>query len=253
MLTCDRTCAWACTCEGWGWDAGGVAGCREKPSVVCRASAARVNTATAGYAAAFDAAASAACVACAAFAFAAAAASVGAGAAAAAHVVLLKLLLQVMLEMLLLHLLLNLLVVHLLLLHLMVLQVLLHLLLHGSMPGLHRRTQCDDTPDCGPPASICPSSCDWTPAAVMFWWATVAIWLLPTRICRGFGAMARGRACWSACATADIEGCWDRGEGSKSAGDRLVEARVCCTERIVWASADSAAAWDRNSEWSNEF
>ncbi len=62
----------------------GVAGCREKRSVVCRASAAQVNTATAGYAAAFDAAASAACVACAAFAFAAAAASVGAGAAAAA-------------------------------------------------------------------------------------------------------------------------------------------------------------------------
>ncbi len=60
----------------------GAVGCREKPSAVCQASAARVNTATVGDAAAFDAAASAACAACAAFAFAAAAASVGAAAAA---------------------------------------------------------------------------------------------------------------------------------------------------------------------------
>lgn len=56
--------------------------------------------------------------------------------------------------------------------------------------------------------------------------------------------MARGRACWRACAAADMEGCWDSGEGSTSPGERLVEARVCCTERIVWASADSAAAFD---------
>ena len=55
--------------------------------------------------------------------------------------------------------------------------------------------------------------------------------------------MARGRACWRACEADDIEGCWLRGEGSTRPGDRLVEARVCCTERIVWASADSAAAW----------
>lgn len=34
-----------------------------------------------------------------------------------------------------------------------------------------------------------------------------------------------------------------RGEGSTRPGDRLVEASVCCTERMVWASADSAAAW----------
>lgn len=34
-----------------------------------------------------------------------------------------------------------------------------------------------------------------------------------------------------------------RGEGSTRPGDKLVEASVCCTERIVWASADSAAAW----------
>lgn len=33
-----------------------------------------------------------------------------------------------------------------------------------------------------------------------------------------------------------------RGEGSTKPGDRLVEASVCCTERMVWASADSAAA-----------
>lgn len=53
----------------------GVAGCRERPSVACRASAARANTATEGDAAAFDADASAASAACAAFAFAAAAAA----------------------------------------------------------------------------------------------------------------------------------------------------------------------------------
>lgn len=40
----------------------------------------------------------------------------------------------------------------------------------------------------------------------------------------------------------DIEGCWFRGEGSTRPGDKLVEARVCCTVRMVWASADSAAA-----------
>lgn len=39
-----------------------------------------------------------------------------------------------------------------------------------------------------------------------------------------------------------MEGCWLRGEGSTRPGDKLVEASVCCTERIVWASADSAAA-----------
>ncbi len=55
--------------------------------------------------------------------------------------------------------------------------------------------------------------------------------------------MARGRACWRAWEADDMEGCWLRGEGSTRPGDKLVEARVCCTERIVWASADSAAAW----------
>lgn len=60
--------------------------------------------------------------------------------------------------------------------------------------------------------------------------------------------MARGRACWRAWAAADMEGCWLRGEGSTKPGDRLVEARVCCTERIVWASADSAAAWKEKNQ-----
>lgn len=55
--------------------------------------------------------------------------------------------------------------------------------------------------------------------------------------------MARGRACWRAWEADGMEGCWLRGDGSTRPGDRLVEARVCCTERIVWASADSAAAW----------
>lgn len=39
-----------------------------------------------------------------------------------------------------------------------------------------------------------------------------------------------------------MDGCWFNGEGSTSPGERLVEARVCCTVRIVCASADSAAA-----------
>lgn len=73
----------------------------------------------------------------------------------------------------------------------------------------------------------------------MFWWATVTevtIWLPPTCICSGLGAMARGRACWrawAAAAAADMEGCWLSGEGSTRAGDRVVEASVCWTERMV--------------------
>lgn len=61
--------------------------------------------------------------------------------------------------------------------------------------------------------------------------------------------MALGRACcraWAAAAAwaADMLGCWLwlSGVGITSAGERVVEASVCCTERMVWASADSAAA-----------
>ncbi|TNN22661.1 hypothetical protein EYF80_067224 [Liparis tanakae] len=78
----------------------------------------------------------------------------------------------------------------------------------------------------------------------MLGWETVTevtIWLPPSLICRGLGAMARGMASWSACAAADMEA-WLRGDGITRPGDRLVEASVCCTERMVWASADSAAA-----------
>ena len=38
--------------------------------------------------------------------------------------------------------------------------------------------------------------------------------------------MALGSACWRAWDTADMEGCWLRGEGITRPGDRLVEARV---------------------------
>ena len=57
------------------------------------------------------------------------------------------------------------------------------------------------------------------------------------------GAMARGMACCRADRPGEGMGeSWLRGDGITMPGDRLVEASVCCTERMVWASADSAAA-----------
>ncbi|MEQ2185817.1 hypothetical protein GOODEAATRI_022066, partial [Goodea atripinnis] len=110
---------------------------------------------------------------------------------------------------------------------------------HGSETGiisipsqsLQRQGQASDPAPAtmGPPAPIWPSSCGDIPEG-MFWWETVTevtTWLPPSLICRGFGAMARGSACWRAWEADGMAGCWLWGVGNTRPGDRLVEARVC--------------------------
>lgn len=93
----------------------------------------------------------------------------------------------------------------------------------------------------GVPAPIWPISCEGMPCGTPP--ATEPGTGPPaSRIGSGLGAMARGSTCCKAWVAADMDGCCAMGAESISEGERLVEARVCWTDRMVCASADSAAA-----------
>lgn len=71
------------------------------------------------------------------------------------------------------------------------------------------------------------------------------------RMVKGLGAMALGRDCGRVCGEGTTAGCCERGVFRSKEEDKFVEARVCWTDRIVWASADSAAACESKREGNN--
>lgn len=61
----------------------------------------------------------------------------------------------------------------------------------------------------------------------------VTIWLDGSLMFKGLGAIALGRDCCRFWAVTETDGCWDNGELRRREDERLVDANVCWTERMV--------------------